>query len=334
MRFRTRQQPRGVIPRKHQVRLTLMLMGLAAVLIGSRLFGKPEFWARMFPDEAVASVENSAVNVVSRTVFRPELTSEPVAIPLAAELQDVIRDDVMGVRAEEWKAWAFSLRLAEDLVEQSRAGEVLRLPSAKYALLMDAPENCRGRAWQITGTLRRMTRERVMNRNLGEMTVIDAWLTLPDSGDGLVHVVSRFADDDIPLQQDFGKNAPEVSLMGYFFKREAYASASEDGASIAPLILAGGISKVKLPEVVHTRSDQLTPWLGWLAVVTCTGLGLVIWSFLASDAVHRGQRTHELTRLPPSPSFEGVDAESPHEMLQHLEATAEPSGFELPHNVF
>jgi hypothetical protein len=181
VRFRTRQQPRGVIPRKHQVRLTLMLMGLAAVLIGSRLFGKPEFWARMFPDEAVASVENSAVNVVSRTVFRPELTSEPVAIPLAAELQDVIRDDVMGVRAEEWKAWAFSLRLAEDLVEQSRAGEVLRLPSAKYALLMDAPENCRGRAWQITGTLRRMTRERVMNRNLGEMTVIDAWLTIPET---------------------------------------------------------------------------------------------------------------------------------------------------------
>jgi len=255
-------------------------------------------------------------------------------IPLEAELQDVIQENVMGVRAEEWKAWAVSLHQAEDLAERSRTGESLRLPSAKYALLMDAPKDCRGLAWRVTGTLRRMTRERVTNQNLGELNVVDAWLTLPDSGDGLVHVVTRFADADIPLRQDFGDDAPEVTLTGYFFKREAYASGSSDGVSIAPLVLAGGISKVKLPAVMHTRSDQLTPWLGWLAVITCSGLGLVIWSFLASDAVNRGQRTHELTRLPPAPSFEGVDAESPHEMLQHLEATSQSSGFELPHNAF
>lgn len=309
-------------------------MALAAVLIGSRMVGRPEFWARMFPDEPVASQDGDAVGVVSQTVYRPELSSEPAAAPLAPELKGIIQDNVMGVRAEEWKAWAVSLRQAEDLVEHTRAGDAKRQPAAKYALLMDAPEDCRGLAWQVTGTLRRLTRERVVNRNLGEVNVVDAWLTLPDSGDGLVHVVSRFADDDIPFRQDFGDDAPDVTLTGYFFKREAYASASDEGMSIAPLFLAGGISKVKLPAVQHTRSDQLTPWLGWLAVVTCTGLGLVVWSFLASDAVNRGQRTHELTRLPPSPSFEGVDAESPYETLQHLEAAAEPSGFELPHSTY
>lgn len=334
MRFRTRQQPRGVIPRKQQLRLTLMLMALAAVLLGSRMVGKPEFWEHMFPEEGLVAAGAAAQNVVSQTVHRPELTRGSAAVALAPELQDVIQDNVMGVRAEEWKAWAYSLRLAEDLVDQARTGESLHLPSAKYALLMDAPEDCRGLAWKVSGTLRRMTRERVDNQKLGEMNVVDAWLTLPDSGDGLVHVVSRFADEDLPLGQDFGDDAPEVTLTGYFFKREAYASASSQGMSIAPLILSGGISEVKLPDVVQTRSDQLTPWLGWLAVLTCTGLALVIWSFLASDAANRGQRTHELTRLPPAPSFEGVDAESPYETLQQLEAAAEPSGFELAHDAY
>ena len=52
------------------------------------------------------------------------------------------------------------------------------------------------------------------------------------------------------------------------------------------------------------RFDMAPAW-HWSMVVTVivAVMGLVIWSFMASDAAHRSQRSHELTRLPVSPSF-------------------------------
>jgi len=311
-----------------------MLLCLAVVLIGTKVAGKPAFWSKLFPDPAAVVEDVTQVapphgDVSTQTTMRPDFRSASSAPRLSPKLRDVIKDNVVGVTSEEWRAWGFSLQKAEEIAEQQRAGELPRQPTARYALLMGAPEDCRGKAWTVTGTLRRMTRATISNQNLRERTVLDAWLTLPDSGDGLVHVVLADKDNDIPLGTDFGNDAPEVTFTGYFFKREAYSSQAAGGLSLAPLFLAGSISRVPVPVALRTRSDQLTPWLTWLVGVTCAGMVIVIWSFVASDAAHRSERTHELTRLPSSPSFEGVDAESPYETLQQLEAVAELSASEF-----
>ncbi len=230
-----------------------------------------------------------------------------------------IDDDVLGVTSDETRAWFETMRLAERITSEHAD----LLPAARYALFMDAPDACRGRAWTLTGKLRRLTKERLTNDTTEYSNVDDAWLTLPDSGDGLVHVVALQAARDLPFAETFADEAPNVTVSGYFFKREAYASAADSGISIAPLLLAGTITRTPTPVATSSRADQLTPWLGWLAVITCGGLGLVVWSFATSDAANRGQRTHELTRLPPSPSFEGISAETPYEMLHHLESAAQ-----------
>ncbi len=325
VRFRTTQRPHGLLSRRHQVRLLLLLLALAAVLGGRRIVGRPDFWKPLFDGgEAVTGTEPPAP--VSHAVRRPvyeDPARENARIPeLSQELRDVVRDNVIGVTAEEWKAWGVSLKYAEDLQRLLESQPDLSVPQVRYALLMNVPDDCRGRPWRVTGTLRRMTRETVRHSRLGEVPVLDAWLTLPDSGSGLVHVVSRDADRDLPVQERYEQDPPIVTLTGYFLKREAYPSHTESGLSIAPLILAGKISRVPEPAAVTTRSDQLTEWLSWLAVITCGGLGLVIWTFLASDAGHRSERTYELTRLPASPSFDGIDAVSPEDLLSRLEDSA------------
>lgn len=321
MRFRTKQKPRGLLSRKHQVRLTMLVVALGLVLVGSRVVGKPSFWAAMFPDSQQANHDSSADTAVTHTALRPDFSATDGRSPvreLSDSLQNTIEDNVIGVTADEAKAWFVSMGLAERIT----SSQARQLPQAKFALLMDAPDECRGHAFTVTGKLRRLTKETLTNDSTEYKNVIDAWLTLPDSGDSLVHVVALEAGRDLPVAESFGDNPPEVTVSGYFFKREAYASSAEGGISIAPLLLAGRIIRVPAPAVTSTRADQLTPWLGWLAVITCGGLGLVVWSFVSSDAVNRGQRTHELTRLPASPSFDGVSIETTHETLHQLESAA------------
>ncbi len=321
MRFRTKQKPRGLIARKDQIRLTLMLLALGLVLVGSKVTGRTDIWARMFPETQPADTTDSET-VITHTTHRPELTADspesPVRI-LRDDLRSSIEDDVIGVSVAESKAWFVSMGLAERIT----AIEARKLPQARYALLMDAPDDCRGQAWNVTGTLRRLAKEKLTNTSTEYQNVVDAWLTLPDSGDGLVHVVALQAARDLPFAAEFDQEGPKVTLSGYFFKREAYASGAEGGLSIAPLLLAGSLSKVPAPVTTATRAGELTPWLGWLTFFTCATIALIVWSFASSDAINRGQRTHTITRLPSSPSFEGLQVETPHETLHQLETTAE-----------
>jgi hypothetical protein len=327
LRFRSKQSPRGLISQKYQVRLTLMVVALGMVLIGSRVAGRTEFWARIFPESPVTDAVSSQGSAMTHTVRRPDLSPDSTRV-LRDDLRKSIKDNAIGVSVDETRAWFVSMGLAERLTAKQNS----QLPVARYAMLMDAPDDCRGRAWTVTGRLRRLTRKKLTNDSTEYRNVVDGWLTLPDSGDGLVHVVALQADRDLSFASEFNSNSTEVTVSGYFFKREAYASSADGGLSIAPLLLAGRISRVRLPASAETRADQLTPFLGWLAVLTCGALGLVVWSFAASDAMNRSQRSHELTRLPAAPSFAGLTVETPHERLHQLETAAEAAAPELPYS--
>lgn len=356
MRFRTTQRPRGVLRRQDQRRLNLIVFGLGLVLLCFSAVRRPAFWAGLFPTDPAAE---QAPDVP--TVVRPEvpatnglqhdefLTESPAAsgesvtalrIPYAEQkteaaasssgippvpesLLSSVRDDVIGIHSAESEAYYAAMKLAAK-VEQRKD---LRAPKGAYALFMDAPRASRGLPWRLEGKLRRLSEVKGKANAFGVRMLYDAWITSPDSGDQLIHVVAMQSDKSLAAKIgeenatrsiDFGKNAPDVSFTGYFFKREAYRSRSEAEVSLAPMFVAGTLHEILHPVATSTRADELTPYLWWLAVAICIGIALMIWSFFISDSAHLQTRTHQLTKLPAHASFEDVTATPVSEALQNL----------------
>ena len=195
----------------------------------------------------------------------------------------------------------------------------------RFALFMDSPETCRGKAWTIRGKLRKMNRVQDDANSFGLKTLYDAWISLPDSGNQLVHVVAVAADAGLPLKSSGGTTSPEIELTGYFFKREGYIRSGTDGlgdVGLAPLLLAGRIQRYQPLTAERNEAEALTPWLGWLSLVVVVCVGIAVLQFRASDAVFRRTRVHQLTMLPVRVSFDGVHAVTVAESLQQLEVSS------------
>ncbi|MFY9252411.1 MAG: hypothetical protein WAO83_03070 [Fuerstiella sp.] len=283
---------------------------------------------------------NSADEAVSVTALRPayQVLAEspdgttprfdPKAIPSVPEsLLKEIRDDVIGVHSAESDAYFAAMKMASVIAER----KLENAPAGAYALFMDSPNGSRGKPWNISGKLRKLSVVKGQVNALGVGTVYDAWLTTADSGENLVHAVSLNADPKLvaligennPTRtRDFKiKDAPSVKFTGYFFKREGYES--RNGVSMAPLFVASRFREVPKVVVTSTRADQLTPYLGWLAFIVCAAMLLMVWSFSMSDAAHAQTRAHQLTKLPAVGSFEDVTSVTIVETLNQLEMAAQ-----------
>lgn len=280
---------------------------------------------------------SEAVTVTANRILfdGAETATPPNGIPqIPDNLLRSVRDDVIGVHSTESSAYFAGLKLASR-VDRRKLNSA---PEGAYALFMDSPNGSRGLAWKLRGTLRRLSAVKGRTNAFGVGLVYDVWMTTPDSGSGLVHVRSMSIDkalqdllpgtaavtDGKPRTVEFpGRSAPEVRFTGYFFKREGYAS--RRGVSLAPLFLAGGIHEILPVAVTSTRAEQLTPYLGWLTLAVCAGVVFMVWGFSVSDAAHSRTRTHELTRLPVSTSFEGVTSRTIGEMISELQSEERPS---------
>ena len=223
-----------------------MLVTLGLVLVAARTAGRTDFWAALFPQDPEELQAESDASVVTHTALRPErspVTGPSPARVLPDHLRSSIEDNVIGVSSDESRAWFVTLDLAERLTP----AQTRRLPEARYALLMDAAEDCRGRAWTVTGTLRRMTREQLTNDSTKYREVVDAWVTLPDSGDGLVHVVALEAGRDLPFAAEYDQRTRLKSRCpDTFSSGKPMHPGAEGGISIAPLLLASSITRVPL----------------------------------------------------------------------------------------
>ncbi len=365
MRFRSRGKPRGIIQTHDQRRLTLVIVAVGALILMVSVASRPEFWARIVgnpqkppaeaptrdisedllggvplqPDEFTSGAvtradeprtldlrelldqeEVARIEHLAQGDLRPGEVSGPEPVPAA--LLKPVRDDIIGVHSSESEAYFASLRLAEKRLSKVTDSDARQ---GQYALFMDSPETCRGQAWEIRGTLRRMSRLQSDANSFGLKTLYDAWISLPDSGNQLVHVVASSADAGLPLGDTELKAPPEIQLTGYFFKREGYVRAGQDtkgDVGLTPLILAGRIQKFVPVQTTGTGADELTPYMGWLALLICAGVALMIWQFQLSDNVFRRTRTHQLTVPPVRVSFEGVDAVSVAESLKKMQAEA------------
>lgn len=289
---------------------------------------------RLREDQQPAEVEDAAP-FVSVTAMRPafgEMETETPGKPgdpipsVPKELMRMVKDDVIGVHSEESEAYFATMIMASRFAENSKYS-----PAGKgaFALFMDSPNGSRGIAWRIEGTLRRIARVKGRANSFGVTNLYDAWLTTPDSGDQLIHAVALKADELFSKRVDASRDqtvvyslddAPTVRFTGYFFKREGYANRNE-GVSLAPLFLVGRLREIPPPVVSDGKAAQLTPYLGWLALIVCCGVGFIMWSFAMSDVAHAQTRTHQLTKLPAVASFEDVTSMSVAESLQELAET-------------
>ena len=288
---------------------------------GIRPLEPGEFFASGNADPSRATDSSTAIDSQTVRTAKPVLDSAMInstngstgTLPVVRpELLRDVRDGTFGIYEAETEAYFVALKLATDLdVPEDATG-------GSFALFMDASDSCRGKAYRITGQLRRLSEGRkVENPFGGVMTLHDAWLTTSDSGDQLVHAIIQSKDDSLKPVELLKDNAPAVWFSGFFFKREAYAT--EADVNVSPLFLAGRLQKVPPPTIVTTRSEQVTKYLVWLAVGICTVVGLMFWSFSISDSSNQNSRIRQLTKLPATASFEGVTAVSISETLHNLE---------------
>ena len=357
MRFRSKGKPRGQILAREQRRITLLIVGVGLLVMILMMSGKSAWFTQLFSDPASAQKKTQPVSeaLMGNTELRPdEVEFVPTESPAAANdyasmidragaaqmeatlpentngvnnvphnLTRTIRDDVLGVLSTESDAWFGTLRMAQKITSEQRS----RIPEGQFALFMDAPQSCRGKAFTIQGRLRRLVKAPLPKNaeTYGVRAAYDAWISTRDSGNQLLHVVALSADSGLPLREELGSNGPDVELAGYFFKREGYAAKGVDGQgdlALAPLILAGRLRYLP-PRSLVTRADEMNPWLMWVGIAVCIGVMLLIWQFQVSDNVFRGTRTHQLTSPPVRPSFDGVESVTIEQVLKDMQEHAQ-----------
>lgn len=333
----------------------------AVVVFGVTVVRRPQFWSFMFPEatdqQAVDSSEREPADAgaplafdeflvrsgsqslqptgelqnqgdVRQTAYNNSISvSDPVELTVdpssgirripEALLRDV-QDDVIGVHSTEATAYYAAVKLSGKL----RSAELRKAPDGRFALFMDSPNACRGTVWRIQGQLRRLSKVKRLQDEFGIGTIYDAWISTPDSGGQLVHVVTTSVASQLPPRDSYGKDAPAVEFCGYFFKREGYTS--KQGISLAPLFVAGRLNFIPPQVAVASRAKELTPYLSWLTIGVCCSVAGMLWWFSASDHASRNTRTHQLTKLPAHLTFDGIEAVPTEESLRRMGELQEP----------
>lgn len=355
MRFRSKGQPRGLLTPREQTRARLVIFGVAVLAIVLSALGEDSWFVRMFsepkpnaptaataaaerlmnssslqPDEFEVGSESDPAKPVDYAAMidrqgaaqmeagPPQSSSTAGDVP--AKLTQMIRDDVLGILSSETEAWLGTLRLAKNLTPTQKQ----LLPEGQYASFMDAPQVCRGKAYVIRGTLRRLIQAPLPTgaEDYGIRSAFEAWISTRDSGNQLVRVIALSASG-LP-EGELGKSGPAVEVAGFFFKRQGYEAKGKDGKGVimlAPLILSARITALP-PRVVESYSEKMYPWLTAIGICICGGVIFLIWQFQMSDHLFRGTRTFQLTNPPVRPSFDGVNAVTVPEALQQMQDNA------------
>lgn len=344
---------------RDQRRLTLAIFGVGVLAVIVSTSTRSGFWDRLFPEPKPTVTTAESTAAADALLGRePSAGGEPLVVPsetqerrpvnlnemidrtAAARVERAsttvtnrntdeadrklpqamlreINDDTLGIPSTEKEAYFAAIRMAEKVGQNLEQ----KYPEGDYAVFQNSPDYCRGKVWKIRGHLRQLTRVQGDSALFGVSTVYDAWVSLPNSAGGLVHVHATSADPGLPIAEFTGDNPPFVELSGIFFKKEAYFRKGKEGMgelASAPLLLAARMTHIKPESAKPARADQLTPWLGWLMAIVCVGVVLVIWQFRYSDSVFRHTRAHHWTSTAAVASFDGVEAVTIQESLRKL----------------
>lgn len=239
-----------------------------------------------------------------------------------ATLTRDVRDDVLGVLASESASLFGTFKLAQKVFPE----KFRQMPPLSYPVVMTAPEACRGKPFLIRGKLRRLTAAPLpaTANSWGIRSAWDAWISTPDSGNQLVHVLALSFDASLPVTEATAKAAPEVELGGYFFKREGYAARGKTGTgelALTPLFLTDRIRTIPIVTVV-SRDEELERWFTWGAGLLGLSVIMIFAAFSYSDKHFLGTRAHQLAVQSARPEFENVVAVTVQESLAAMEENA------------
>jgi hypothetical protein len=200
-------------PRRHWRVLYLMCLSLVVVLLAIPIAARPRTWSWLFQNGAQAPPPT-------------DRGAPPVRARITVAGIDRIRDRTPGITADKGPAF-------DELVDAAARNEVQGSKDVSLDDLLAHPDDYRGRAIALTGTIRRL--QRCTNRLVADPggPLFEAWLFTDESGVRPYRIVVQ----DIPAESPVGLRIEiPASVTGYFFKLTSYESPA--GESVAPLLVA------------------------------------------------------------------------------------------------
>ena len=336
MRFDQHENPPTILTAKDQRRLILLGLSLMAVVFAIKVAAKPEFWARLFPEQAPAAANLPDDNDVSlEDAPRPldpdefltsdDKPSAPQALAGVApgisasqfprELLRNIQDNSLGVRYRESAAYYTMLAAAKRVKHKRLEAEAEK--NVTFPVLMANPDQYRGRPVTISGTLRRVDKFQADPNSLGVDDLYDAWVFPRDAGAKPIHVVCSSLGEEI---QDAGqlKQPVNVRVAGYFFKKEAYSTRS-NGLNIVPLVLGSHLGTEPIAEVEIVNDGSLEKYLFWFSLIVAAALAMMLWNFAVSDWEFRTGRVSRSLDPPRVADLNGVESVDIGDVLKNLQ---------------
>jgi hypothetical protein len=355
VRFDGHEPVGPILSKRDQRRIIMMVCALGLVLFAVKLSSNPDFWKSLFPDrfarqtvetsdqdefiirsgktdetrplepgaffaESNPNEELSAFdrrNAIDDSFIELNAETDPsngdrAKSPFPADVLNGITDNTMGVRANESDAYYLMLAAA---IRQPKSDRLIQ-KNATFPVLMTNPDYYRGAPVQITGKLKRLVPFPAGENRFRIMNLYDAWIFTRESGNRPYHIVCSFVED-LPVQDSFD-TAPEVTVTGYFFKREGYSTQSGT-LNMAPLILAGTIKqRPAVADVVASEDGQIEGYLSWFAIIVAAALCFTMWNFFVSDRTYRHSRANQSLAPPPNADLDGLESIDINEFLREM----------------
>ena len=245
--------------------------------------------------------------------MEPARVASPQDAGQAASAESLarVRDDTVFRAADEdaWFQILTTLRSAESGPPQRSAARPV-----SFIELFGQPASFRGKLVRFRGMLRRLERIPAHANPYGFADYWQGWLEPHDGPPSPIVVYFLQLPPGMP---EGLKIDEDVEVVGYFFKRWAYAAT--DAVRLAPLVLS--LEPGWRPRPAATRPGNS---IGTVALVTMAGL--VLLTLAGIRAAGRGQPRREPAEPRDlSSSLADVDAPSTEEALRRLAAADQPA---------
>ena len=345
MHFERDKQPPPYLNRGDQYRMLGMVALLMFIAVAFDVTRKPENWNWFFamgnepaPQQELKELDLDDVDfqIKQDQPLNPETfiavadaveegakeaghQSEGPLRQIPPHLLKEISDQWLGLLRKENEALERMLEQvgnssAEELMEAARR-------DVGYRVVNVEPDKHRGELLFLEGTLWRLAAFPFGDPESKEDDLVQAWMFTSDSGNNPWMVLLP----QKPAGMDWGdKIDQQVKVAGYFFKRYGYAT--QQGAYVAPMLVAKSLEAPPVVAVAQERTEDLTIYVvGFLVGVGCLFGALLFW-FARSDRKFARSRLAEIAdaRFDPTPEavadLQNLKTTDPAEVFKPIES--------------
>jgi len=303
MRIPTTQNKLPYFNRRDQFRMLMMVAALGCVIFSIKMVGKPSFWYWILPPETEMSqqqpeqrekinyrvqldddrpLQDDEFRTPATPTSKPTTAGNSIVNPedysIKPEILEDVEDNKLGVRIAESAAYFAILKAVSEYSLDELEQHALK--DVPYASLMVDSAYYRGKLVHLKGQARRVLKLQVGANRMGIEKLYVIWMFTAGSGKSPIKVVCGSIPAGMPTGEAI--EPAEITVTGYFFKREGYES--NNGLYVAPLILAQ--QPIWHQPVVEPQSNQpgyTTPIVIGIAAVVITGVCFLMWRLTTGD---------------------------------------------------